>query len=581
MPARSAPRAPVAGVIPRRLSFQFSADGERGACLVADGSPRPLVEAWSLTGPRPVSRILPSDELPLEGTQLVPCADGRVLGIHSGPTGRRLGVLSSYGEQPVGAPPGEALRGLVSRDPSVLAWLLLCHGGERTTLYAVESISLARRAVSCFEGRVTGPVWWDASGRTLTATVIAGGERRVLRVDTASGMTARTDLSVAPLAVSPFGKVLGTARGPHGTVVGWLDPDGSRLRCPPALEGSTGSLRPLAFDPTGTMLAFRLTEGATSRLLVGEVGSDEVADVELPPGVIRAAGWGRRGLHLVYTTPASPAVLATINEQGHALAPALPGGAAAEARLECFDGPAGSIEAVCYGDRRSAGVVVLALHGGPEAAWEFAWDPVLRACSAAGIAVVAPNQRGSVGYGTAHRRAIDGSWGGPDLADVLYLRRTLAADRGGAPPALFGTSYGAFLALLAAAAEPDGWSRCAAVAPFLSAERLYADASSAVRSMIDRLRGRAEPTDDLGPRDLDRLAAHIAAPVFCIHGARDDVIPVAHSRRLVERLRTAGRLRPDEVHYRESAEGGHDPLNGPGGAALTTELVAFLLNGAP
>lgn len=579
MPTRSASRTAVAAAVPRRLSFQFSADGEHGACVLAGASARPLVEAWSLAGARARSRLMPVDGVPLDGTQLVPCADGRVLTILNGHDGHRVAVLSPHGSQPVGSPPGEALRGLPSRDPAVLAWLLLCHGGERTTLYAVEALGLDRRRVSHFEGRVAGPVWWDADGRVLTAAVVAGGERRILRVDTVSGTTDRVGWPVAPLAVSPHGTVLGSATGPRGTIVGWLDADGTRLRCPPDLSGLAGSLRPLAFDPTGTRLALRVTEGARSRLLLGDVGTDELREVALPPGVIRAAGWGRRGLHLVFTTPADPATVVTVDEEGR-LAPLPPRhGPRPSAAIERFDGPAGPIEAVCYGDRRTARAVVVALHGGPEAAWEFAWEPVLRACAAAGIAVVAPNQRGSVGYGPAHRHALDGAWGGPDLDDVLHLGRGVIADRDGRPPALFGTSYGAFLALLAAAADPGGWSRCAAVSPFLSAERLHADASGPVRAMIDRLRGRDPADDTLGPRDLDVLAERIEVPVFCAHGARDDVIPAAHSRRIVERLRGSGRLEPSDVHYRELADAGHDPLEGPGSAALMRELVAFLLEG--
>ncbi|HEY1178021.1 MAG TPA: prolyl oligopeptidase family serine peptidase, partial [Phytomonospora sp.] len=167
-----------------------------------------------------------------------------------------------------------------------------------------------------------------------------------------------------------------------------------------------------------------------------------------------------------------------------------------------------------------------------------------------------------------------------DIDDVLHLGRLLAADRGGRPAAILGTSYGAFLALLAAAAEPGGWTRCAVLAPFLSAERLYAGAAAPVRAMIDRLKGRDPIADDLGPRDLDVLADRVAVPVFCAHGARDDVIPAAHSRRLVERLLGSGRLRAADVRYREPADAGHDPLGGSGGPALTGELVAFLKESA-
>ncbi|MBB6033577.1 alpha/beta hydrolase family protein [Phytomonospora endophytica] len=574
MPTGTASR--TAAVVPRRLSFQFSADGEYAACVLAGASARPLVEAWSLAGPRARSRLMPVDGVPVDGTQLVPCADGRVLALLNGHAGHRLNVLSPHGSRPVGELPGEALRGLPSRDPEVLAWLLSCEDGERTTLFAVEPTGLACREVAGFAGRVAGPVWWDAAGCSLTATVVNAGGRRVVRVDAPSG-NARVDRwPVVPLAVSPHGTVLGTATGPRGTVVGWFDPGGTSLRCPPGLNGLAGCLRPLAFDPTGTRLALRVTEGARSRLLIGEAGSDDLREVTLPPGVIRAAGWGRRGLHLVFTTPADPATVATVDGEGR-LAPLSPRvGAGPTAALKSFPGPAGPIEAVCYGDHRTARTVVLALHGGPEGAWEFAWEPVLRACADAGIAVVAPNQRGSIGYGPAHRHAADGAWGGPDLEDVLHLGRAIAGERDGRPAALLGTSYGAFLALLAAAAEPGGWTRCAALAPFLSAERLHADANEQVRAMIDRLKGRTAITDALGTRDLDILAARVEVPVFCAHGGHDEVIPAAHSRRIVERLLGSGRLRPADVRYREPAGAGHDPLDGPGGAALTAELVAFL-----
>ena len=135
-----------------------------------------------------------------------------------------------------------------------------------------------------------------------------------------------------------------------------------------------------------------------------------------------------------------------------------------------FDGPHGPIEAVVYGDSAHAARVVLALHGGPEAAWQLTYEPLFQRLVAEGIAVVAPNQRGSTGYGAAHRDAIRGAWGGPDLADILHLGRVLIAERGPGTsrPILYGGSYGAYLSLLASAAAPDLWARTAVVAPFLS-----------------------------------------------------------------------------------------------------------------
>ncbi len=65
--------------------------------------------------------------------------------------------------------------------------------------------------------------------------------------------------------------------------------------------------------------------------------------------------------------------------------------------------------------------------------------------------------------------------------------RSLRPDRG--PLALYGASYGAFLALLATAAVPDLWAATLAVAPLLSGERLHREAAPEVRAMIDRLGG--------------------------------------------------------------------------------------------
>src|SRR5690606_27631144 len=115
-------------------------------------------------------------------------------------------------------------------------------------------------------------------------------------------------------------------------------------------------------------------------------------------------------------------------------------------------GPAGPVEAVLYHDWRTAPRVVVALHGGPNSSWRLDHDPVLAQLAADGTAVVAVNPRGSRGYRGAHEALRDG-WGGADLADVHAVGTAVAKERGG-PVALFGVSYGAFLALLALGTRP-------------------------------------------------------------------------------------------------------------------------------
>ncbi|WP_051970425.1 alpha/beta hydrolase family protein [Kitasatospora azatica] len=258
-------------------------------------------------------------------------------------------------------------------------------------------------------------------------------------------------------------------------------------------------------------------------------------------------------------------------------------------RAHCLElaGPAGPIEAVVYGGEAwlSSPQLVLALHGGPADAWRLEFDPALQRMAAEGLAVLAPNQRGSTGYGTAHAMAIRGAWGGPDLADVLGLLEGLAGQRaalGLEPPALFGVSYGAFLALLAAALAPaDRVARCAVVAPFLSGARLLAEATAPVRALISRLGGAEPIEDEFGPRDLLRLAGRLTGPLLVVHGDRDDAVPVGQSRALRQELLRLGRREGSDFHYLEAAGAGHEVLAEEGSAVLHELLAGFLRTGRP
>ncbi|MFI6443767.1 prolyl oligopeptidase family serine peptidase [Kitasatospora sp. NPDC050543] len=250
-------------------------------------------------------------------------------------------------------------------------------------------------------------------------------------------------------------------------------------------------------------------------------------------------------------------------------------------------GAAGPLEAVVYGGDAwlSSPHLVLALHGGPADAWRLEFDPTLQRMAAAGLAVVAPNQRGSIGYGLEHALAVRGAWGGPDLDDVLTLLEGISGQRsalGLEPPALFGVSYGAFLALLAAAHAPAAQvARCAVVAPFLSGARLLAEASGPVRALTSRLGGSDPITDARGPRDVLQLAHRLTSPLLVVHGDRDEVVPVSQSRSLRHELLRIGRTEGTDFRYVEAAGAGHELLTEEGAAVLHELLAGFLRTGRP
>ncbi|MFF2348899.1 alpha/beta fold hydrolase [Kitasatospora sp. NPDC058115] len=424
---------------------------------------------------------------------------------------------------------------------------------------------------------------------------------------------------------------------------------GRPLRFPDALHVAGMFLRPVALrpGPEGVRVALQVDHGAGCSLALWQPAAGRLDPLPVPPGRLGAVGhWSAGGLRMPYSAPDHPAGLATLDVdallahdpaatasgpvpvplplQLAPLGSGLPGpwrdtvlpwrpgtvgrvnssapprgwrldGSAAPgdggrwqpAQSLELAGPAGPLEAVVYGGDGwlSSPHLVLALHGGPADAWRLEFDPALQRMAAEGLAVLAPNQRGSTGYGLAHAMAVRGSWGGPDLDDVLHLLEAVAGQRaalGLEPPALFGVSYGAFLALLAAAHAPaEQLTRCAVVAPFLSGARLLAEASAPVRALTTRL-GGGEPIEDArGPRDVLQLVHRIGAPLLVVHGDRDEVVPVSQSRALRHELLRIGRAEGSDFRYVEAAGAGHEVLAEEGGAVLHELLATFLRTGRP
>ncbi|MFI5528332.1 alpha/beta hydrolase family protein [Kitasatospora sp. NPDC051853] len=543
----------------------------------------------------------------------------RLLPLPGGPTGGQL----------PGAPVAVAL-GTDTR-PATTVWLVPADG--------TPPIEVAE-----LPGLHGGGVWLDRTGRLLALDRVQQGLVRTVVLDLELGQVTPLleigERSNDRLALydpdTRFAMVRSDAPGTDR--LGWGELGGRHpLRFPESLHLPGLFLRPIALDPSpgpdGRRVVLQIDHGTTSSLTLWQPELNRLTPLPVPPGRLGAVGhWSAAGLRMPYSAPDHPAALATMDvdalltsgQPGTPAAAPLPlrlaplgaerpaaapwqinhpgtptgwrldgstgpgdGGRWHPAQSLELAGPAGPVEAVVYGGDAwlSAPHLVLALHGGPADAWRLEFDPALQRMAAEGLAVLAPNQRGSTGYGTEHAMAIRGAWGGPDLADVLHLLDGIAGQRaalGLEPPALFGVSYGAFLALLAAAHAPDGQvARCAVVAPFLSGARLLAEASAPVRALTTRL-GGGDPVDDrLGPRDVLQLAHRLTAPLLIVHGDRDEVVPVGQSRTLRHELLRIGRAEGADFRYVEAAGAGHEVLVEEGAAVLHELLAGFLRTGRP
>jgi dipeptidyl aminopeptidase/acylaminoacyl peptidase len=186
---------------------------------------------------------------------------------------------------------------------------------------------------------------------------------------------------------------------------------------------------------------------------------------------------------------------------------------------------------------------VLHLHGGPEAQERPVYNSLFQSLVGAGVAVFAPNVRGSSGFGRAFRGAddLDGRYGA--IADVAACVDHLV-DSGMAEPArigCMGRSYGGYLTLAALVWHPELFAVGVDVCGMVDLQTFYTHtepwiAAAAASKYGDPVRD-AELLHDLSPiHRIDRLRA----PLLVVHGADDTNVPVEEAEQVVEALAAAG-----------------------------------------
>ena len=180
-------------------------------------------------------------------------------------------------------------------------------------------------------------------------------------------------------------------------------------------------------------------------------------------------------------------------------------------------------------------------HGGPEARDEWGFDWIAQFLAARGYAVIQPNYRGSAGYGDDWLMENGFKSWKTSISDVAASARWLVAE-GIADPnrlAVVGWSYGGYAALQSAASNPSLFKAVAAIAPVTDLGLLKDDYRHySNRRVVARYIGSGPHIAEGSPL---RNAAGITAPVLLVHGDFDTNVGVAHSRKMNDALRGAGK----------------------------------------
>ncbi|MBX7044387.1 MAG: S9 family peptidase [Ignavibacteria bacterium] len=205
-------------------------------------------------------------------------------------------------------------------------------------------------------------------------------------------------------------------------------------------------------------------------------------------------------------------------------------------------------------DGRNA--AILWPHGGPEAQEMHNFNKYLQVFTNAGYIVIAPNFRGSVGYGKTFQKMIYKDWGGAELNDVLgaveYLKQTGYADP--QKIAVVGGSFGGFMTLTCVTKAPKTW-KCAI--DIFGPSNLFTFLESVPehwKQGTDLLVGNAVTDKEmLKERSPINYVENIKCPMLVIQGKHDPRVVEAESVQIVEKLRAMNKpveymLLEDEGH---------------------------------
>lgn len=229
------------------------------------------------------------------------------------------------------------------------------------------------------------------------------------------------------------------------------------------------------------------------------------------------------------------------------------------------------------------GPAVIHLHGGPEAQERPSFNPLFQQLAESGVAVFAPNVRGSSGFGHTFVNAdnLDKRWGA--IADVAACAQYLF-DRGIAEPGRLGCagrSYGGYLTLASLVFHPELFAAGVDVCGMADFHTFYANTEPwiavAAYSKYGHPERDAELLRSLSP--IHRFDA-LRAPLLVVHGETDSNVPLEEAEQTV----TAARARGVPVEFLLFREEGHELLRVSNKRAFVERsvewLVAWLASGA-
>ncbi|NWF63510.1 MAG: S9 family peptidase [Chloroflexi bacterium] len=185
---------------------------------------------------------------------------------------------------------------------------------------------------------------------------------------------------------------------------------------------------------------------------------------------------------------------------------------------------------------------VVDIHGGPNWHLQFSWTPTLSLFALRGWAVLAPNYRGSTGYGRKWQNASRYDMGGVDNDDCAAGAKYLLKNGFAKKIAVTGRSHGGYLTMTCLTGYPELFAGGSAVVPFLNWIKSHYESREDLRHWNIENMGDPEENKDLWiARSPYFFLDKINAPVQMICGENDPRCPASDSIDARDRLVELGK----------------------------------------
>ncbi len=335
------------------------------------------------------------------------------------------------------------------------------------------------------------------------------------------------------------------------------------------------------FSPDGKSLLYTANVDGNSDIYVHNLTSRKATALPLPKGVNYVSGnpspFTRDGSRILYNhngpTAAGDLWVATLPSQKGAetiissqLTHSLVGGVRSENMVEPVlvhypskDGK-WTISAFVYTPynlpRNGQHPAIVYVHGGPTAQTINSFGRFVQYMVNQGYLVIAPNYRGSTGYGKEFQQANLFDMGGGDLQDVLgaadWIKQTGYVDP--KKLILMGGSYGGYMTMMGVTKSPETWAAGVPIVPFVNwfTEIKNEDPilqQSDLATMGDLVTNKALYEDRSPINFIDR----IKAPLYLLAGGNDPRCPKTESQQVVDAVKKRGGV----VEYKVYENEGH------------------------